>query len=211
MTSVSDDEIYYRADAPLWWPRYDHKPDKCLHRVQAHIGAVDATIRLCTQNWLCIQAGGHAGLWPKRLAGHFMKVLTFEPEPVLFECMRRNLLGVEGITIRPEALGAFCGEVKLMPHKSAGGWAVLPDGTLPVQQVTIDSLNVQECDAIVLDIEGYEAEALEGARKTIDRFRPVLHLEVLPRSREAIEAKIAEFGYVKKHRIHADEIFVHAG
>jgi hypothetical protein len=59
-----------------------------------------------------------------------------------------------------------------------------------------------------LDIEGYEAEALVGAAQTIKRFRPILHLEVLPRSREAIEAKVAEFGYVKRHRIHSDEIFV---
>ena len=202
------DGIFYRDDAPLWWPRYDANPIKCLNKVRSQIGAVDATVRLCRGSGLCIQAGGHAGLWPERLAKCFKRVLTFEPEPALFECMRRNLTGVENVEMHCLALGREPAKVRMVPFHSAGSWRVADDGTYPVRQTSVDALELPACDALILDIEGYEAEALAGAAKTIAKFRPVLHLEVLPRSRAAIEAKVAEFGYRRVHRIHADEIFV---
>src|SRR5262245_20172415 len=208
---MSDDDIYFRDDEPVWWPKYDVRPDKCLNKVNVQIAAMDATIALCKKTDLCIQAGGHAGLWPKRLAKTFKRVLTYECEPVLFKCMTRNLAGIPNIELHSLALGPTSSLVRMMPHKSAGSWSILPDGTVPVYQTSIDHLSLDVCDAIFLDIEGYEAQALAGAERTIRQFKPILHLEVLPRSRAAIEAKVAELGYRKVNRIHGDEIFVHGG
>lgn len=199
--------IYLRDDCGLYWPHYDSNPVKCLQKVRSQIGAMDATIRLCRGYSLCVQAGGHAGLWPQRLAQTFARVLTFEPEPALFACMKRNVTAAN-VEMHALALGSRQAKVRMVPAPHAGSWSVGEGGTFPVRQTSIDALNLPACDAILLDVEGYEAEAMAGAEKTIRRFRPVLHLEVLPRSREAIEGKVAEFGYVKRHRIHSDEIFV---
>lgn len=196
----------------IYWPDYDHKPEACFKKVQQQIWAMDIAIGLLGKKLdLCIQAGGHAGLWPRRLAQSFSKVITFEPEPALFACMERNLEGVRNVEMHREALGRNAGPVMLLPHVSAGGWRVSEDGTVPARQTTIDRLNVPSCDAIFLDIEGYEAEALAGGLDTILKFRPVLHVEVLPRSRSAIESFMSSFGYRRHTTAHADEIFVYPG
>ncbi len=52
---------------------------------------------------------------------------------------------------------------------------VVEGGPIPMQ--TIDSLDLAECDLIWLDIEGYEVNALKGAKKTIDRFQPAVIIE----------------------------------
>lgn len=204
--------ITYREDFGVYWPDYDHKPEKCYKKVQGQIWAMDIAINLCGKHReLCIQAGGHAGLWPKRLAKSFRRVLTFEPEPALFACMVRNLVGIPNVEMHEQALGREAGTAMLLPHVSAGGWRVSPEGTLPVPQVTIDSLNVPACDAIFLDVEGYEVEALSGGLETITKFRPALHVEVLARSRDGIQEFMTTNGY-KRHAVaHADEIFTFTG
>jgi len=58
----------------------------------------------------------------------------------------------------------------------------------PTEVVTIDDqIGAERSVGIIqLDIEGYETEALFGARRTIARCRPVLILETEPRL-EALE------------------------
>jgi hypothetical protein len=46
-----------------------------------------------------------------------------------------------------------------------------------VEAVTIDSLELEACDFIKLDLEGCEGLAIKGARKTIKKFRPLLVIE----------------------------------
>lgn len=43
--------------------------------------------------------------------------------------------------------------------------------------ITIDSLHLERCDLIKFDIEGWETRALNGANRTISRFKPVLFFE----------------------------------
>jgi hypothetical protein len=42
----------------------------------------------------------------------------------------------------------------------------------------VDDLNLNACDFIQLDLEGYEFSALQGARKTIEKYKPLLCIEV---------------------------------
>ena len=55
---------------------------------------------------------------------------------------------------------------------------VTPDDDGGTQAVSIDSLNLEHCDFIKLDLEGAERLALEGARETIQKFRPFLLVEM---------------------------------
>ncbi len=69
------------------------------------------------------------------------------------------------------------------------------DKTVPVQKIALDNLGLARCDLIKLDVEGMEFEALEGARDTIERCRPVLLIEQIKAGRDQLHAWLAERGY----------------
>ncbi len=178
--------ITYRADFGLYWPDYDHAPEKCFAYVKKHLPDMDYAISLCRKRRVCVQAGGHAGLWPRKLAGRFDHVLTFESEPALFACLQHNTKDCANITAHNRALGDDCCMVNMRPHPSAGSWRVSEDGTVPVVQITIDSLRLPICDALFLDIEGHEVPALKGA----------------------VSRHMADLGYTLKRKIGRDLVYV---
>jgi len=204
--------ISWRTDFALWWPDYDHKPQACHARVMARRRDVDGAVQLCKQRRTCVQAGGHAGIWPLRLAGTFGEVLTFEPEPALFQCLKRNLELSEAhnIIASETALGDRSGLVKLRPAPSAGSWRVDEAGTYSVAQVAIDDMGLTQLDALILDVEGYEPQVIAGAARTIERCRPVIMVEELPRSRATIRTVLDELGYVHVFQVHDDHVYVRA-
>jgi hypothetical protein len=46
---------------------------------------------------------------------------------------------------------------------------------------TIDSYNFEDVDAIKIDVEGSELFVIEGAKDTIDRCRPSVQVEIVPK------------------------------
>jgi len=68
-----------------------------------------------------------------------------------------------------------------------------------VQAVSIDSLvseaGLTDVNWIKMDIEGAEIEALEGAKKTLERFRPVLFIEI-HETLDPVRRFLEGFGYV---------------
>lgn len=200
----------YREDFQLYWPETDHAPMKCYERVINRHKDCDEVTRRCANRRLAIQAGGHAGIWATRLAGSFKKVLSFEPDPNLYQCLVRNTDGIKNIQTYEQALGERSGQAWMLPHASAGSWRVDPKGTVEVAMTLIDYLGLEHCDAILLDIEGYELKALEGARKTISRFKPVILLEEGKRKHEIRAHMQKEFGYKLDRKIHDDGVFIPA-
>lgn len=203
----ADNGITFRKDFGEWWPNYDHKPEKCFGFVRHGLADMDIAAGLCRERRVCVQAGAHAGLWPRRLAGIFGQVFAFEPDAPLYECATRNLTAVTNVVLTRAALGERAGAALLQRRSSAGSSRIDPDQGDRVAMVTIDGLELAACDAIFLDVEGYEVEALRGAAKTIEKFSPILHLEELPRAADAIRMLMAELGYRLHRRIHKDAVY----
>lgn len=200
------DGIEWHEDYGVWFPSYDHKPKKCLARVRSGLRHSDHAIKIARAARACIQAGGHAGLWPQRLAGFFSTVYTFEPEKALFECMKRNVVQ-QNVIMSDKALGPYAGRARFKAHCSAGSWRIDDAGKHEVDMITIDSLNLPACDAIFLDIEGFEIRALSGGYETIMKYQPVLHVEVLGGKREATDAFMRTIDYKPVHEIGNDVVY----
>ena len=191
---VKMSDIFYDKERTMWWPYFDHKPKNNWKMIKAGMGAIEVLLPLVPQKSVCVQAGGHLGYWPNRLAQVFKTVHTFEADPIVYQCLIRNLKG-ENIKSYSEALGSSKCELLLRRGASAGGSKIWPEGDIKVKVVTIDSLNLTACDAIILDIEGYEIQALEGAIETIKKFSPILHLEKLDHCALALDFYIYSIGY----------------
>ncbi|HQR40681.1 MAG TPA: FkbM family methyltransferase [Blastocatellia bacterium] len=164
MISQIDGVFWPRSDKTTWW---------VLQQEMAT--AIPALLDATPGRGVCVQAGGNAGLWPRALAAHFRAVYTFEPERELFECLVRNVPGNvypfrAGLGQRTAGAGiSYC-------EANPGGTALSGEGDLRV--MTVDSLGLEECDLLCLDIEGFELHALMGAWATIDRLSPVISVEI---------------------------------
>lgn len=136
---------------------------------------------------LCIDGGANIGTlsMPMLDAGAF--VVAFDPNPEAIKCLTHNLAIHDGrFIVVNSGLGDANFSSNLVELENAGAsyLSTNSDGRR-VGVTTIDewmsAWNPPGLDApglIKLDIEGMEHHALMGAAKTIDRFKPVLIIEV---------------------------------
>lgn len=213
---------HMQAYRPHWpWARMLGSAD-CLKWGFRDLRGLDQVLPLVKRKDVVVQAGGNLGLFPKRLAEEFKKVLTFEPDPRLFDILNRNA-PEKNITSFCAALGETNEPVSLSSKRRdstgrpehEGLTHICGPGDLP--QMRLDELNLDCCDLIYLDIEGHELYALRGAQQTIARCRPVLAVEINKNaayggtSKEELRGWIAMQGYRFVMRVNSDDVFVPEG
>jgi FkbM family methyltransferase len=203
-------------DGVWWWPIEDTRCWEYLHR---WIDVPELVMNNITVKNVAVQAGGNCGLYVKRYAKEFKTVYTFEPVSELFNCLVRNINESNVIKIQA-CLGDSHRLVSMNPHEGGdiGGGFVNNDdiGTIPV--LMIDDLNLPVCNLIHLDIEGYEFYALNGAKDTITRCKPVIAIENCEKwlvrygsSLEQIEKFLENLGYIYKTSARGDRVYIHSG
>lgn len=157
----------------LAWP--DKGGDRIDHALM-HVGSLEVSLKRCralARLRTAVQAGWNIGLWPRRLSEVFRRVITFEPDAISRECLVVNVPA--SVEVRSEALGEVTGLCGLK-HKDLGGHKVI-DGTTH-QMLRLDDIELADLDLLQLDVEGWEGPALRGATATIDRCKPVIHVEL---------------------------------
>lgn len=154
----------------IWWP--SDVGERWRHSIR-HVDSIEWAIKRCRLKRTVVQAGGNIGLWPKRLAQSFRRVLSFEPEPISRACLVKNV--PPQVEVRAEALGDQAGVCDVQ-RSSLGSHFVMSGRTVPI--VTVDSLELADLDLLQLDIEGYEWHALMGAAETVRRCHPLIQVEI---------------------------------
>lgn len=162
---------------------------------------------LVTDRGTVIQAGGWQGVYPFLLSNMFERVYTFEPDPMNFHalsknCQRKNIHKFQAV------LGDSAGLVTVDLTPGAGQNRVVHDRhplftqltvleSIQVPSITIDSLNVQSLSFLMLDVENYENQVIDGGMITIEKFKPVICIEksFMPENDALIEQKLQPFGY----------------
>lgn len=137
----------------------------------------ERAIRHCALFGSVVQAGGHIGAVPGYLSSRFRTVYTFEPQGENFDCLTHNLAGRRNIFAARGVLADanHCRALDESTTNSGKHRATDAPGAVPSYRV--DDLNLPDCSAIFLDVEGYEIPALAGARNTIRRYAPVIMAE----------------------------------
>lgn len=150
-----------------------------------------------------VQAGGACGMYPYLLAQMFEVVYTFEPDPLNFYCLTHNT-PLENVIKANGALGQ-CHEmvqVNILDPQNVGCHTVAPTKQGIVPTYMIDDLDLSSCDFIMLDTEGYEYNVLLGAMQTIEKFQPLISLEL--GQTDAINQLMESLGYGIVATAHAD-------
>lgn len=152
--------------------------------------------KLARQATNTLDIGAHTGIYSlyAGLANPKGKVYSFEPFKPAFERMRTNVLlnHLDNVACINAAVGKENSRGYLIVRGSgigSGSGLVPLDatetelGTLPVQVVKLDDFvernQLDDVNLIKVDVEGSEADAIEGMSQTLASFRPHIFCEVL--------------------------------
>lgn len=135
-------------------------------------------VNVLTENEVFVDCGGYDGRtslrFIERCRGRYKKVIIFEPEVCKRELIEQNLAG-EKYLLYPYGVWS---EEKRLYFEARGDVAshiTKQKSDYTIQAVTLDQyIYDEEPTLIKMDIEGAELEALMGARKTIQAYRPKL-------------------------------------
>lgn len=113
------------------------------------------------------------------------RVYAFEPQRIIFQnlCANISLNWLTNVECYNMALGKSSGYIfapylNYLQRKNFGGLRLgkYTEGE-KIKLVAIDSLKLEKCNLIKIDVEGMEADVLKGASKTISKHKPVLFVE----------------------------------
>lgn len=192
-----------------WWcPDVMTGPAAYLRRAKD----LEAYLPRIPRKRACVQAGGHIGVYPKVLSSLFERVYTFEPEHENFGCLVRNAPAANVYPMRA-ALSDRHGGVDLIRSKGSGGHQTGEDCRGPIPCLRIDDLELSDCDALFLDVEGFEIPVIRGAMRTIKTCGPVIVAEENKKMHRRgfvagdLQRLLAPLGYALVDRVGEDIVF----
>lgn len=143
-----------------------------------------------------LDVGANAGvvtLLAAALVGPGGRVHAFEPSPRDRSRLTANVdaSGLTNVSVHAEALGRETGKAVLRVssaerpgHNTIGGFAYTADASTESAEVELTTLDdfasargLARLDLVKIDVEGSETAVLEGGRRTLERFRPVIITE----------------------------------
>tara|TARA_R110002020_G_scaffold106532_1_gene247935 strand:- start:696 stop:1478 length:783 start_codon:yes stop_codon:yes gene_type:complete len=162
--------IGFLEDNNMWW-RHDRDGTLCLNVEQKQQKQRTASLKYVKSFGTAIDIGAHIGFWARELRERFKKLIAFEPQPMFREAFVHNV-DMSNVTLYPYALSNESSNLTM------NNMVVTDNQNGPVEARTLDSFNIQDkIDYIKLDIEGWEIYALEGAKETLLKNKPIIILE----------------------------------
>lgn len=208
---LTPEEMEMTTDVEGWvWPLKDVK---CWPWLQREKDLPEIITKHCENTRVVVEAGGNAGFYVKHYANLFDTVYTFEPDNLNFYCLNQNVR--EKNVIKMQAcIGYNRKQVSMITSRgNIGMYHVNPSDSGIIPTIQVDDLNLEVCDLIHFDIEGYEYEALQGSIETIKRCKPIIALEWMNHSQkfgagdEVIEKFLESIGYESIADIYHEKIF----
>lgn len=148
--------------------------------------------------------GNHTLFWATNVA--YEKIFSFEPHPVNFELLTRNISNnsLENVSAVNTGIGDKKGftSVKEFSEDNYGATTldttIQPDGDIPIIDIDsyVEQENISGVDFIKVDTEGYEESVLAGMPNVLAKYHPDLWIEVSSESFQNVLSLLQEMGYV---------------
>lgn len=138
------------------------------------------------QDCVCIDVGANFGfvsLALSRTISQQGKVYAFEPNTFVFQTLEKSiqLNHLENLVIPyRKAVGAETGLIKIHSRKTTSNILEQEDAQIEtVEIISLDSVfeELDRLDLIKIDIDGLESAVLEGSRKIMKKFKPIVVFE----------------------------------
>ena len=121
-----------------------------------------------------------------QLVGDSGQVISFEPQEQIFNLLSKTIESNNITNVELHNKAVYDKNTKVMFSNTNNGKASishirprLPDPVKKeIQAITIDSLKLERCDFMKIDVEKCEWVVLEGAEDTIEKYRPILFVEI---------------------------------
>lgn len=152
--------------------------------------------RLIKPGMTVLDVGANIGLMSllmSGLVGEAGCVHAFEPSKFANGLLRHNaeLNGCQNLNVHRAAMSDAVGTTDFASPDPASitsfNYGVLSLGNsidaragdnVPTDMITIDSLGLDDCGFIKIDVEGFESAVIRGALRTIDQCQPCISLEI---------------------------------
>ncbi len=142
---------------------------------------------LARNDRVSLDIGACKGVYSYALLQHSSRVYAFEPNPKLFNILKH--WSNELVVLHEVALSNETGAANLLIPKGKVGYSnqggslsrVKVSGrhnVVKVKAMRLDDLDIENVGFMKIDVEGFEAQVLEGAEKTLHRDRPNLLIEI---------------------------------
>jgi len=179
-----------------------------------------------------VDVGAHIGYYSLKAAsmvGPGGRVLAIEPNPDTVRRLRANIRasGASNVTVAPVACSDSEGVLELFAaaHINTGASSLSEANASHFGPVTaayrvqgrrldgiVQESGVTRVDVIKIDVEGAEFMVLKGAAETLDRYHPVVVIEIIEGQLRAMGTSSADVlrffrahGYALRHTYAADE------
>jgi len=152
-----------------------------------------------------LDIGAHIGYYSLYMLPRVRACYCFEPGPRVLPLLENNVDGIEKVLVIPWAVGATQGRARFTLERHSEVSHLSADGDdagdqIVVDVVTIDSFiadRLLNVEAIKIDIEGHDLEAIEGALKVMAEQAPLVLTEARP------DAKLFELTRQVGYRVFA--------
>jgi len=196
-----------------WFWRSDDTNFKTFKVLSSETELLEKVKPFLKSNKVVVQAGGNLGMQVVKFAEFFETVYTFEPDPINFYCLVNNL-PYDNVIKFQCCLGEDHKMVSMNHLQDEIGGFYVNENKGNIPTLRIDDLNLSSCDFIQLDVEGYQLFALRGAINTIQRFKPVISIELdwIERynfSHRDIINLLINLGYEKVDSYTSDHIYIY--
>lgn len=140
------------------------------------------------------------------IVGEGGHIHSFEPRSPTGSYLKRSILlnnlG-DKVTLHHSGLSNINGEVTLVwepATKNPGHSYLVDDGAPPHKKVEVQTINVRrlddlqigKVDMIKMDVEGAELLVLDGARRTVETYRPMILSEIYPEQLKAVSKALTQ-------------------
>jgi len=187
-----------RLQNSIWLPDNDKWPlwGKAFERKEY--------VNLNLSGKLAIDIGAHCGIWTQRLAKDFEQVICFEPLPKHIECHKMNCSQFDNVKLFEYGLSnENSKQVMTTKNSNSGQSSLLPDmfpktpsrTEVEIETRTLDSFDLPKMDFMKIDVEGWEYQALLGAKETIQKYLPNIYIEIWHKKYDTVSELLESWGY----------------